>query len=138
MILMLEDEADRIRRFTRALRSIDPGLTLRVWRDAHQMSREVAAELPSARLISLDHDLEPLPGDPPDLGDGMVVARALALLPQPCPVIIHSSNGTRSDWMAGEFELGGWEYRRVAPIGERWIEEYWRSVVRELLAGRHA
>lgn len=54
---------------------------------------------------------------------------------QPCPVVIHSSNVARSDWMAGEFELGGWTNRRVAPIGELWIEEYWRLVVRELLAG---
>jgi hypothetical protein len=35
--------------------------------------------------------------------------------------------------MAGEFELAGSSYRRVAPIGERWIEEYWRAVVRDLL-----
>ncbi len=133
MLLMLEDNADRIRRFTEALRSIAPGLPLLVWRDAYRMSREVEARLPSARLISLDHDLEPEPGEPPDLGDGMVVAKTLALHPQPCPVIIHSSNGTRSTWMAGEFELAGWSYRRVAPIGERWIEEYWRLVVRDLL-----
>ena len=133
MLLMLEDDAGRIRRFTRAMWSIAPGLPLMVWRDAYLMSREVGAHLPSGRLISLDHDLEPQPGEPPDLGDGMVVAKALALHPQPCPVIIHSSNGTRSAWMAGEFELAGWSYRRVAPIGERWIEEYWRLVVRDLL-----
>jgi hypothetical protein len=105
-----------------------------VWRDAYRMSREVEAHMPCARLISLDHDLEPHPGDPADLGDGMVVAKAVALHPQPCPVIIQSSNGTRSDWMADEFELGGWSYRRVAPIGERWIEEYWRVVARDLLS----
>jgi len=63
----------------------------------------------------------------------MVVVKALVEHQQPCPVMIHSSNRTRSDWMAGEFELAGWTHRRVAPIGERWIEEYWRSVVRELL-----
>ncbi len=88
-----------------------------------------------ARLISLDHDLVSQPGDPPDLGDGVIVAKALVLHRQPCPVIIHSSNGTRSEWMAGEFELAGWSYRRVAPIGERWIEEYWRLVASELLKG---
>ncbi len=138
MVLLLEDEADRIRRFSTALRRIEPGLPLLVWRDAHRMSREVGNHLGSARLISLDHDLEPQPGDPPDLGDGMVVAKALVSHRQPCPVIIHSSNGTRSDWMAGEFELAGWSYRRVAPIGERWIEEYWRSVARELLGAATA
>jgi hypothetical protein len=138
VVLILEDDADRIRRFTVALRSIEPGLPLKVWRDAYRMSREVEADLPSARLISLDHDLEPQPGDPPDLGDGMVVARALALHPQPCPVIIHSSNRTRSEWMAGEFELAGWNCRSVAPIGERWIEEYWRLVAGDLLGRANA
>ncbi len=35
--------------------------------------------------------------------------------------------------MVGEFELGGWRYKRVAPIGDDWIEAYWRDVVRKLL-----
>jgi hypothetical protein len=35
--------------------------------------------------------------------------------------------------MIGEFELGGGRYKRVAPIGEDWIESYWRVVVRKLL-----
>jgi hypothetical protein len=135
VVLLLEDDADRIRRFTAALRRIDLGLSLLVWRDAHRMSREVGEHLGSARLISLDHDLEPQTGDPPDLGDGVVITKALVLHRQPCPVIIHSSNGTRSDWMAGEFDLAGWSYRRVAPIGERWIEEYWRAVAADLLGG---
>lgn len=133
MILLLEDDADRIRRFTSALQRIAPGSPLVVWRDAYRMSREVGAHLASARLISLDHDLEPQPDDPPDLGDGLIVAKALVLHRQTCPVIIHSSNGTRSEWMAGEFEPAGWSHRRVAPIGERWIEEHWRIVARDLL-----
>lgn len=48
-------------------------------------------------------------------------------------MIVQSSHGTQSDWMIGEFELGGWRYRRVAPIGEDEIEAYWGSVVREIL-----
>ncbi|WP_315854442.1 cyclic-phosphate processing receiver domain-containing protein [Aquisphaera giovannonii] len=134
---MLEDDADRIRRFAAVLRRIAPESPLISWHDAHRMCREVGEHPPSARLISMDHDLDPKPGVPDDPGDGVIVARCLALQAQPCPVIIHSSNGTRSDWMAGEFELAGWSYRRVAPIGERWIEEYWRSVASELL-GRAA
>lgn len=136
MILLLEDDADRLRRFARALRREAPGLPVLVWRDAHRMAREVGPYLPSARLISLDHDLEPESADASDPGDGVDVARALVRFPKPCPTLIHSSNGTRSDWMAGEFELAGWSYVRVAPIGERWIEEFWRRVVRDALAGR--
>ncbi len=133
-VLMLEDDPERIERFTLALKRIDPALTLRVWHNALQIIEEANVYLPAARLISLDHDLEPWPDEPCDPGDGVMVVKALTLHRQRCPVIIHSSNGARSDWMAGDFELAGWNYRRVAPIGERWIEEYWRAVARDLLS----
>jgi hypothetical protein len=136
VILLLEDDTDRVLRFTRALRAIDRSLAMRVWRSAWDMSREVDAYLANARLISLDHDLDPPPGETSDPGDGLAAVRALVRFPQTCPVIIHSSNRTRSEWMAGEFELAGWAYRRVAPIGENWIEEYWQSVVRELIGSQ--
>jgi len=133
MLLMLEDDRERIERFTAALKSVDPSLRLVVWRSARAMVREVGPFLPSARLISLDHDLEPQEGDSDDPGDGIEVAKFLAERPPVCPVIVHSSNGTRSDWMVGEFELGGWDFKRVAPIGDDWIEAYWRVVVKKLL-----
>ncbi len=132
MILMLEDDRDRIDRFTATLQVIAPTTPRIVWRSAPRMIRKVEPLLSSARLISLDHDLEPTEGED-EPGDGIDVARFLASRPPACPVIVHSSNGTRSDWMIGEFELGGWRYRRVAPIGEDWIEAYWGSVVREIL-----
>lgn len=133
MILILEDNADRIQRFTAALRVVDPALETRIWRSARQMIREVEYFLPASRLISLDHDLDPLEDDPADPGDGMEVVKLLVRETQRCPVIIHSSNRTCSDWMAGEFELAGWKFHRVAPIGDDWIEEYWSKVVYELL-----
>ncbi|MDR3619001.1 MAG: hypothetical protein P4L85_06585 [Paludisphaera borealis] len=133
MILMLEDDGERIERFTAVLTSIAPTLQLIVWRSARTMVREVRPFLASARLISLDHDLEPQDGEVEDPGDGIEVARFLAELAPVCPVIVHSSNGTRSEWMVGELELGGWDYKRVAPIGDDWIEAYWRGVARDLL-----
>jgi hypothetical protein len=134
---MLEDDAERVRRFTEALRSIDPGLPLLVWRDAKAMVREVGQHLPTARLISLDHDLEPLDGGP-DPGDGLEVVKFLVAQPVVCPVIIHTSNGSRGTWMAGEFELAGWRHWRVAPLGDDWVEVDWRRLVKRLLnrAGR--
>jgi hypothetical protein len=133
MILMLEDNDDRIRRFTAALQRIDPALTLRVWRNAWTMLREVKPLLSSARLISLDHDLDPEDGSPDDPGTGWDVVKVLAALPPVCPAIVHTSNGERANWMVGEFELGGWEYYRVAPLGDDWIEQDWRRLVRRLL-----
>lgn len=134
MLLMLEDDRERIERFTETVRSIDPSLRLVIWRSARRMVREVEPFLASARLISLDHDLEPQDGDEEDPGDGIEVARFLAERTPVCPVIVHSSNGTRADWMVGEFELGGWDYKRVAPIGDDWIEAYWRVVAGRLLS----
>src|SRR4051794_22696626 len=105
---MLEDSADRLTRFAAVVQVVAPGLTLRTWRSAKVMLREVAGYLPTARLLSLDHDLEPEEGDAEDPGDGLEVVRFLVQHRQPCPVIIHTSNRQRGDWMAGEFELAGW------------------------------
>jgi hypothetical protein len=133
MLLMLEDDSERIERFTATWQTLAPSMPLIVWRSARKMIREIDPFLNSARLISLDHDLEQQEGETEDPGDGIEVAKFLAEKPPVCPVIIHSSNGQRSDWMLGEFELGGWQYKRVAPIGDDWIEAYWRDVVRKLL-----
>jgi hypothetical protein len=133
LLLMLEDDQDRIARFTRVVEAFAPPVRLLVWRSARVMVREVEPHLASALLISLDHDLEPSPDDPEDPGDGIEVARFLGGRKPLCPVIVHSSNGTRSDWMVGELDLGGWRYKRVAPLGEDWIEAYWAVVARGLI-----
>jgi hypothetical protein len=135
VILMLEDSADRLARFAAVMQTVAPGVPFRTWRSAWVMVREVCAFLPAARLISLDHDLAAEEGDE-DPGDGLDVVRFLVQQRQPCPVIIHSSNRQRSDWMAGEMELAGWVYHRVAPLGDDWIEEHWRHVARRLLRRR--
>jgi hypothetical protein len=61
------------------------------------------------------------------------VTKFLAARAPACPVIIHTSNRERSTWMLGEFELGGWEFHRVAPLGRDWIERDWRRLVGRLL-----
>lgn len=133
MLLLLEDNAERLERFAAVLRTIEPALSVRAWRDARVMIREAGPLLGASRLISLDHDLEPEPGES-DLGDGYLVVKWLVSQPTVRPVIIHSSNSERSAWMAGEFELAGWRHWRVAPLGDDWIESDWRLVVEGLLA----
>lgn len=132
MLLMLEDNSERIERFTKVLHDLDPEMTLRVWRDAHQMMREAGPLLSSAVLISLDHDLEAASGEP-DPGDGYMVAKWLTAQGIVRPVIVHSSNGERSSWMAGEFDLSGWKHWRVAPLGDDWVESAWRETLCRLL-----
>ncbi len=136
MLLLLEDDAERLSRFAAVLRALDPELPVRVWRDARTMIREAGPLLESVALISLEHDLVAEPGGP-DPGDGYIVAQWLTAQPLVRPVIVHSSNGERSAWMAGEFDLAGWRHWRVAPLGDDWVESDWRRVVRRLLK-RHA
>jgi hypothetical protein len=132
MLLMLEDDLERVQRFQKVIHALDSNMTLMIWRNAKVMIREIGPHLATAKLISLDHDLEPeeCGSDP---GDGLEVVRYLVSQPVIRPVIIHSSNRDRSDWMAGEFELAGWSYRRVAPFGDDWIEVDWRRIVKRLL-----
>ncbi len=132
MLLMLEDNIERLERFTAVLQGFDPSLPLRVWRDAHAMIREAGPLLESAFLISLDHDLEGELSEP-DPGDGYMVAKWLVSQQIVVPVIVHSSNTERSSWMAGEFDLAGWRHWRVAPLGDDWIESDWRRIVCRLL-----
>ncbi len=132
MLLLLEDNSERLERFTETLRAIDPRLPLRAWRDARVMIREVGPLLPFATFLSLDHDLEPEPGAP-DPGDGLEIVKFLVSQPVIRPVIIHSSNAERSRWMGGEFDLAGWDHWRVFPLGDDWIETDWRLVVQEII-----
>ena len=129
VILILEDNAERLERFQAVVAEL--GVDIISWLDAHLMIAEMGQFLHSAALISLDHDLEPT--GPRDPGDGLLVAKHLADLPPACPVIIHTSNGVRGDAMEGEFELAGWTYHRVAPIGDDWIEADWHRVVARVL-----
>jgi hypothetical protein len=132
MLLMLEDDVERVNRFKEVVRAIDPNLQLMIWRNAKVMVHEIGTYLPNAKLISLDHDLEP-DKDGSDPGDGLEVVKFLVSQPVIRPVIIHSSNSDRSIWMEGEFELAGWQCWKVAPLGEDWVEVDWRRVARRLL-----
>ncbi|AMV28631.1 hypothetical protein VT84_29775 [Gemmata sp. SH-PL17] len=129
VVLMLEDDAERLDRFHATASRL--GVELIWWPDAHLMVAEMGQFLPTAAIISLDHDLEP--SSPRDPGDGLDVAKHLAALQPTCPIIIHTSNGARGEMMAGELELAGWEHHRVPPFGDDWIESDWFRLVRRLL-----
>jgi hypothetical protein len=136
MLLLLEDNAERIERFAAVLRALEPPLPFQVWRNAWHMIRDMEVFLAQAHVLSLDHDLDPEEGDESDPGTGWDVTRYLAARKPACPVIIHTSNGERATWMEGEFERGGWIYQRVPPLGEDWIEHDWRQAVRRCLGRR--
>jgi hypothetical protein len=98
------------------------------------MIRECAAFFPSAALVSLDHDLNPMPGISGDPGTGLDVARFLGDFPPACPVLIHSSNTDLVWSMHNELRFAGWIVDRVGPLGTDWIATSWLTHVRQLLA----
>src|SRR4051794_34036997 len=132
-IVMLEDSLERLERFARVLGEIDSTLVLVHWRSAWEMIRECPAYLHCCGLICLDHDLDPVDGDERDPGDGLDVARFLAPMELPCPVLIHSSNGDRATRMLGEFQLYDRKAWTILPLGADWVERYWKKRVIELL-----
>lgn len=132
-ILILEDNDERIAGFQRVIAALDREFDLKIWRDAHSMIAECEAHFPNAALISLDHDLNPLPGFEGDPGTGLDVARFLGDSLPVCPVLIHSSNTERVWSMHNDLRFGGWIVDQVGPLGTDWIETSWLSHARQLL-----
>jgi hypothetical protein len=132
MIYILEDNDERVQQFRAAAAAVAPDLTVRFWRSAHEMIADLVEGLEHASIISLDHDLNGLPGEA-DPGTGYHVAKLLEELIPCCPVVIHTSNGERGTWMEGALTRAGWQYDRVYPFGKDWIETQWAPVVRRRL-----
>jgi len=135
-ILILEDNDDRLESFRRAVATLGADFEPKVWRDAPSMIAECEAFFPIAALISLDHDLSPMPGATADPGTGLDLAQYLRDFPPACPVLLHPSN-TDPVWsMHAELLFAGWIVDHVSPLGADWIETAWLRRVRELL-GEH-
>jgi ADP-ribosylglycohydrolase len=132
-ILILEDNDERIAAFQKTVAALKEGFEVKVWRDAPSMIAGCEAFFPTAALISLDHDLNPLPGATADPGTGVDVARFLGDFLPVCPVLIHSSNTDRVYSMHNELRFAGWTVDRVGPLGTDWIETSWLRTARQLL-----
>jgi ADP-ribosylglycohydrolase len=134
IILILEDNDERIAGFQKAVTGLAGSFVLKIWRDAHSMIAECAEFFSSTALICLDHDLNPQPGVTTDPGTGLDVAKFLADFLPVCPVLIHSSNTDRVYSMHNELRFAGWIVDRVGPLGADWIETTWLRRMRGLLA----
>src|ERR1700757_4406967 len=115
-ILILEDNDERIAAFQNAVSALGSDFEMKFWRDAWAMREECEAFFPSAALICLDHDLNPLPDGPADPGTGLDAARFLGDFLPVCPVLIHSSNTDRAWSMHNELRFAGWIVDRVGPL----------------------
>jgi len=61
-ILILEDNDERIAAFQKVAPLLGDGFELKIWRDAPSMMAECEPFFRTTALISLDHDLNPMPG----------------------------------------------------------------------------
>ena len=68
-ILILEENDDRIAAFRKTVAQLGD-FELKLWRDAPSMIAECETFFPTAALISLDHDLNPVPGATADSRNG--------------------------------------------------------------------
>jgi len=131
LILILEDNDQRIKAFAEVTSGLN-AIELKVWRDAATMIGDIDEFLPSAALISLDHDLNDSPNADHDPGTGLDVAEQIAKRSPVCPVILHSSNYERVWSMHNALRYGGWKIEHVGPLGTNWIQTSWLSKVRAL------
>ena len=132
IILVLEDDGDRVGGFQRAVASLGWELSVRIWRDAPTMIAECPAFFAKACLISLDHDLEADAGAP-DPGTGLDVATFLGLHPPLCPVILHTTNSEGRLSMQNRLRAGDWTVATVLPREAEWIQASWLPIARELI-----
>ncbi len=132
IILILEDDEDRLAGFQNAVASLGCDFGVRIWHDAPTMIAECPSYFAKASLISLDHDLESIAGAP-DPGTGLDVTKFLALHPPLCPVILHTSNFDGRLAMQNRLRAGGWTVATVPPREADWIQESWLPIARRLI-----
>ena len=134
LLLMLEDDHERIGRFKAILARHHPSAMLMVARTApdFQSTYKLLEDIPD--LICLDHDLfTDSPGDP-DPGAGRDVSAFLIQQPANCPVLIHSTNAPAANSMLFSLRDAGWTAERIAPIGDDWIEADWYPTACEMIS----
>lgn len=135
-IAILEDNDDRIAAMDACLSRSFPTLECRFFRTAPEFIAWLPKGISQARLISLDHDLEPAPdqGIDFDPGTGRDVSRTLLDFPSHCPVLIHSTNVHAAIAMEAELNAQGWSAERITPYGDLdWIMEAWLPAVHRLI-----
>jgi hypothetical protein len=134
LMLMLEDDHDRSRRFRAIVARHHPDTALTIARTAPDFITAYWSLAEPPDLICLDHDLLTDSPDDPDPGDGRDVAAFLVTRPAQCPVLIHSTNANAADSMMFSMRDAGWTAERIAPIGDDWIEADWYPVACEMIA----
>jgi CheY-like chemotaxis protein len=134
-ILVLEDNDDRIHAMRDIVSDRLGEFDIRFFKSCQEMQDAITEDgLADVALISLDHDLEMLPGPEGRMIDpGTGVEMAMWLKPQQpqCPVIVQTTNTVGGKEMVRLLRHGGWHVDRVVPHdGEAWIPSIWYPFVR--------
>ena len=134
-IAILEDNAERRAVMERFLATHFSHCSRQYFTSSSAMVEWLRVNLSGAIFISLDHDLELLPGEDGrmvDCGTGREVADFLATQTAHCPVVIHSTNYPAAVGMEMALGDSGWTVETIAPYGDlEWIEEAWFPVVKK-------
>jgi hypothetical protein len=126
LLLVLDDDRNRLYGFEQVVARLGDGWEIRTWRDAPSMLAELDRVMPGAGLISLDHDLYADSRSDPDPGTGRMVADALAKRSPVCPVLVHSTNTDAAWGMHNALRAGGWIVELVHQLGQpEWIPSLW-------------
>lgn len=133
LLLMLEDDHDRIRRFRAKVAHHFPNAVLVIARTASEFKDAYWSLTETPDLICLDHDLFTDSPDDPEPGDGRDVAEFLITQLAKCPALIHSTNAHAADSMMFSMRDAGWIVDRISPIGDDWIESDWYPVAIEMI-----
>lgn len=128
---MLEDDLDRIARFTTVLAARQ--ICYEYARTAQHFIRLYQTQTDAPLLIGLDHDLFVDNEGDPDPGDGRDVAAFLATQLPLAPTLIHSTSAVAAESMLYTLADAGWIVDRIAPIGHDWIETYWLPTAMEMI-----
>ena len=131
---MLEDEEERLVRFAAVLSEQKHKIEFLHWRTVDEFIAGFTNTTKTPNLICLDHDLFTDSPDDPDPGDGRDVAEFLARKTPCCPIVIHSSNQPAADSMYFTLADAKWDVEKIAPLGEDWIESYWWTTAKPLIA----
>lgn len=137
MIVILEDDADRVAAMTHCLDERLPEYGVLVFDNAPDMINWLRDHLNEVTILCLDHDLGPnrvRSGGIFDPGTGRDVVNYLATRAPVCPVVIHTTNSLAVPGMQMELEDADWMFCRVVPYDDvRWIREAWIVDVQEAL-----
>lgn len=140
LLVILDDDEDRIAEMRRLLSAAMPDVVVRHFDNAPDLLAALPALLPDCALLSLDHDLGPTrerDGERFDPGIGRAISEALAAHPATCPVIVHTSNAPAGDGMVNDLAFAQWLVTRVFPYSDReWIRAEWLPAVTGLLGAK--